>query len=68
MQPPRQGAQRSIWRGRLGTLLIYTDTQLNYIKIKWIQSLLNPTNALWKNLMHCLLKLILTSDQDLALF
>ena len=23
----------------------------NYIKLKWIQSLLNPTNALWKDLM-----------------
>ena len=27
------------------------DTQLNSLKIKLIQKLLNPTNALWKNLM-----------------
>ena len=41
--------QLSIWRGGLGILDI--DTQLNYIKIKWIQRLLNPTNALWKDIM-----------------
>ena len=27
------------------------DTQLNFLKIKLIQKLLNPTNALWKDLM-----------------
>ena len=27
------------------------DTQLNFLKIKWIQRLLTPTNALWKDLM-----------------
>ena len=37
------------------------------MKRKWIQSLPNPTNALWKNLMLYWLKLILNSDQDLAL-
>ena len=36
--------------------------------MKWIQSLLNPTNALWKDLMSHWLKAILNSDQDLALF
>ena len=36
--------------------------------MKWIQSLLNPTNALWKDLMLHWLKLILNSDQDLAFF
>ena len=41
--------QLSIWRGGLGILDI--DTQLNYIKIKWIQRLLNPTNALWRDIM-----------------
>ena len=37
------------------------------MKRKWIQSLPNPTNALWKNLMLYWLKLITNSDQDLAL-
>ena len=41
---------------------------IKLIKIKWIQSLLNPTNALWKDLMLHWLKLILNSDQDLAFF
>ena len=36
--------------------------------IKWkLSSLLHPTNALWKDLMLNWLKLILNSDQDLAL-
>ena len=29
----------------------FPDTQLNSLKIKLIQKLLNPTNALWKDLM-----------------
>ena len=37
------------------------------MKRKWIQSLPNATNALWKNLMLYWMKLILNSDQDLAL-
>ena len=41
--------QLSIWRSGLSILEI--DTQLNSIKIKWIQRLLNPTNALWKDLI-----------------
>ena len=52
--------------GGLGILDI--DKQLNYIKIKWIQSLLNLTDALWKDLMLYQLKFILNSDQSLALF
>ena len=46
------------------------DTQLNFLKIKWIQMLLNPTNKLWKDLMLYRLNidLILNSNQDLALF
>ena len=44
------------------------DKNLNCIKMKWIQRLLNPTNVLWKDLMLCRLKLILNSDQGLALF
>ena len=31
---------------RGGLSILDIDTQLNYIKIKWIQRLLNPTNAL----------------------
>ena len=63
IQPPRHLAQLSIWRGRLGIL-----DKLNYINKKWIQSLLNPTNALWKDLILYWLKLILNSDKDLTLF
>ena len=46
------------------------DTQLNFLKIKWIQRLLTPTNALWKDLMLYWLNidLILNSNQGLALF
>ena len=40
---PRHLAQPSI---------LDIDTQLNSPKIKWIQRLLNPTNALWKDLMQ----------------
>ena len=51
------------------------DIQLNYLKIKLIQKLLNPTNALW-NLTNALMRshaklnidLILNSKQGLALF
>ena len=35
-------------------------------KNKMFKSLLNPTNALWKDLMLFWLKLIRNSDQDLA--
>ena len=67
LQPSRHWAQLSIWKGRLGNLLFQTGAQLSHIKIKWIQSLPNPTNALWKDFMLYWLKLILNSDQDLAL-
>ena len=49
MRPPRHLIQLSTWNGGLGILDI--DTQLNSLKTKWIQRLLNPTNALWKDLM-----------------
>ena len=62
---PRHRGQLSIWRGRLGILNRHT---IKLYKIIWIQSLLNPTNALWKDLMLYWLKLILNSDQDLDLF
>ena len=66
MQPPIYLAQISIWMIRLGILDI--ETQLNSLKTKWIQRLLNPTNALWKNLMLYQLNLILNYNQELALF
>ena len=62
--PPR--AQLPIWKDGLGILDI--DTQLNSLKIKWIQRLFNPTNALWKDLMLYRLNLILNSNQGSALF
>ena len=45
-------------------------TQLNFLKIKLIQKLLNPTHALWKDLMLYSLNidLILNSSQGLAIF
>ena len=57
--------QLSIWSGGLDILDI--DTNLNSLKIKWIQRLLNPTNTLWKFLMLFRLNFILNSNQDLAL-
>ena len=49
MRPPRNLVQLSILKGGLGILDI--DIQLNSLKTKWIQRLLNPTNAFWKDLM-----------------
>ena len=50
--------------------ILNIDTQLNFLKIKWIQRLLTPTNALWKDLMLYWLNidLILKSNQVLDLF
>ena len=48
-RPPRYLAQLSIWRGAVG--ILEQDTQLTSLKIQWIQRLLNPTNALWKDLI-----------------
>ena len=66
MRPPRHLAQLSIWTIGLDTLDI--ETQLNSLKITLIQSLLNPANALWKNLMVYQLNLSLNHNQGLALF
>ena len=46
------------------------DIQLSFLKLKWIQRLLNLTNALWKDLMLYRLNidLILNSNQVLAIF
>ena len=66
IRPPRNLAQLSIWINGLGILVI--ETQLNSLKIKWIQRLLNPTNALWKNVMvYHQLNLILNYNKGLAL-
>ena len=54
-RPPWHLAQLSIWRGGTGFLDI--DTQLKSLNIKWIQRLLNPTNAVWRDLMLYLLNL-----------
>ena len=53
----RHLVQLSIWRCGLGVSDI--DTQLNSLKIKWLQKLLNPTHAVWKDLMLYRLNLIL---------
>ena len=66
IRPPRHLVQFPIWKGELDILDI--DTQLNALKIKWIQRLLNFNNALWKNLMLYRLNLNLKSSQGLALF
>ena len=66
MQPPRHLTQLSIWKGGLGILGI--DTQLKYMEIKKILRSLGPTIALWKYIVLYRLKLILNSDQGLALF
>ena len=52
----------------IGLGILDIETQLNSLKIKWIQRLLNPTNALWKNLMLYQFNLILNYNQELALF
>ena len=66
IQPPRHLVQLSSWMG--GLCILDKKAQLNYVKIKWIQRLLKPTSALWKDLMLYWLKLILNSDPGLALF
>ena len=66
IHPPRHLLQLPIWKGWLGILNL--DTQLNSLKVKWIQRLLHPTNALWKDLMLLRLNSILNSNYGLALF
>ena len=63
IQPP--GHWDQLWARYFTVLDRHT---IKLIKIKWIQRLLNPTNAPWKDLMWHWLKLIRKSDQDLALF
>ena len=51
VRPPRYLAQLLIWMIELGILDI--ETQLNSLKIKWIQRLLNPTNAMLSGKISC---------------
>ena len=68
IQPPWHVVQLfSILKSGLDILAII-ETQLNSLKIKWIQRFLNPNNALWKNLMLYLLNLILNYILGLAPF
>ena len=64
--PPRYLAKLSILRGGLGILDI--ETQLNSLKLIWIQGLLNATNSLWNNPTLYQLDLILSFNQGLFLF
>ena len=65
-QSPRHLVQLSIWTS--GVDILDIETQLNSLKMKRIQRLLNPTNALWKNLTPYQLNLVLNYNQSLALF
>ena len=68
LQNNKQNQTSQTLRHSLDTLNI--DTQLNSLKIKLIQKLLNRTNAHWKDLILYWLniELILNSNQGLALF
>ena len=48
-RPPKDLVQLPIWKGGQG--ILDKDTQLNSLKTKQIQKLLNPTNAFQKDLM-----------------
>ena len=61
VRPPWHLVQISILKGGLGILDI--DTQLNSLKTKWIQRLLNPTNAFSKDLMLYRLNLSLIPNK-----
>ena len=66
IQPPREWAQLSIWRGRLGILLFYTDTiklAKNKMDSKFIKS---HQVSLERSHAVFWLKLIMNSDHGLA--
>ena len=65
-RPPRHLAKLSIWTGGLGILDI--GTQLYYLKTKWIQMLINLTNAVSKDPILYSSNFFLNSNQGLALF
>ena len=62
-QAPYSAFHLEVWARYLNIV-----TQLNSLKLKWIQRLLNSTNALWKSLILYELKLKLNSNEGLALF
>ena len=62
-QTPYSAFHLEVWARYLNIV-----TQLNSLKLKWIQRLLNSTNALWKSLILYELKLKLNSNEGLALF
>ena len=64
MQPPRHLAKLSIWRDGLGIFDI--DTQLNYIIKMHLKVIKSQQCSVERS--HVVLKLILNSDQGLALF
>ena len=64
IQPPRHLAKLSIWRGRLGIFDI--DKQLNYIIRMHLKVIKSQQCSVERS--HVVLKLILNSDQGLALF
>ena len=64
MQPPRHLAKPSIWRDGLGIFDI--DTQLNYIIKMHLKVIKSQQCSVERS--HVVLKLILNSDQGLALF
>ena len=64
MQPPRHLAKLSIWRGGLGIFDI--DPQLNYITRMYLTVIESQQCSVERS--HVVLKLILNSDQGLALF
>ena len=51
-----------------GVGILDIEMQLKPLKIKWIQRLLNPTYAPWKNLILYQLNLILNYNQGLDCF
>ena len=63
MQPPRHLAKLSIWRGGLGIFDI--DPQLNYIIRMHLKVIKSQQCSVERS--HVVLKLILNSDQGLAL-
>ena len=64
IQPPRHLAKLSIWRGGLGIFDI--DPQLNYIIRMHLKVIKSQQCSVERS--HVVLKLILNSDQGLALF
>ena len=62
-QAPSSALHFEEWIG-----ILDIEAQLNSLKSKCIQRLLNITNVLWKDLMLYRLNLTLNSNQGLALF